>query len=400
MLVNFITQPYADGFDLQAFLTRGLRDSRYQRLDAAVAWAKRSGLRLISSELSQFQARGGAVRFVVGISEGGATAQGLQLVSQLATDAYIFHVPGRTFHSKVYSFSGEDAAMILVGSHNLTRGGLRANFEAGTLVQLDLTIEADGRFLADVQGYVDRLISDTNVCRRLEAATLAAVIRDPRYRIANEDSRRASSDSALGTNDRSGRLFGRSRHPLRSPTAPTQRPASTHSGTGGVAPQPGAPPAPAQPTGVFPPPAVAVVHRWFKDVPASDAQRLPGNSSPSGHLTLTQAGHPIDHATYFRQTFFGTARWRRVSANRERATIQVDVRILGRSFGRLALEVDHNPAFGAGQGNRRTTLRWGPLNGDLRHRVDIRGQCVTIEARADSTFGLTVTSVPTGPFIP
>jgi hypothetical protein len=229
---------------------------------------------------------------------------------------------------------------------------------------------------------------------------VAALVADPRYRIGDEDAARAVSDSALGRERGAGLLFGRSSHQLRSPRMPSTRlrgssPSTPPTTT--VAPRrvhgrsAAGPAQPGQRT---------VVHRWFKQLPLSDAQRLPGSSHPSGHVTLTQARHPIDQAIYFRHTFFGSAAWRRLARGRERATITAHVSIMGRSRGRLSLEVDHNPAFGAGQRNRVSTLRWGAISDYLRTQVNVAGQWLTLEAMSDGTYRLVVAASPVGPFIP
>ncbi len=398
MRANFVTQPYADGFDLETFLRDGLARGAFDKLDVAVAWAKRSGLAPLEHDLRRFRADGGHIRVVVGISEGGATAQGLALAADIATEAYVFHVPGRTFHPKVYAFSGPDMALVFVGSHNLTRGGLTDNFEAATVVELDISCPEDRGFLADITAFVDRLVQDTDVCQRLDVVTLADLVSDPRYRVMDEDARRgrggsSSDDSGEGEDDAGG-LFGSSRHGLRrgrtSGASPSGRGATAAGGSGSL----GVPAAAASSAS-----GPVVQHRWFKQVRRADAQRLAGTSSPSCHMTLTQAGHPISHEDYFRDDFFAAAPWTSVGETRERATIRADVVIMGRSLGRIELQVDHNPDFGAEQGNRSTTLRWGPLNQTLRHEIDITDQWVTIEALSDGTFRIIAAAAPSGSFV-
>ena len=45
--------------------------------------------------------------------------------------------------------------------------------------------------------------------------------------------------------------------------------------------------------------------RWYKKMGSADAQNPPGRkSNPTGHLTLVQFRHPIDHATWFRNVLF------------------------------------------------------------------------------------------------
>ena len=59
----------------------------------------------------------------------------------------IFHNEnGPTFHPKMYVFSNDRNAEVIIGSGNLTRGGLLDNYEASIALTLDLT-DADDRAL-------------------------------------------------------------------------------------------------------------------------------------------------------------------------------------------------------------------------------------------------------------
>ena len=165
MRVHFVAQPFADnGFDLRDFLLRVLADKSINSLDIAVAWAKRSGLRIVEDAFRTFRARGGRIRMIVGISEGGATRQGLEMAVSLTDEAFIFHNPGRTFHPKVYAAYGRTTAEVLVGSHNLTAGGSARNYEAGTLCELNLKDLEDKRYLESVvNGYFEYLLGDSEI---------------------------------------------------------------------------------------------------------------------------------------------------------------------------------------------------------------------------------------------
>src|SRR5436309_3293255 len=100
MDVQFVSQPFADGYDLRDFLKTAEDDQNVTELRASVAWAKRSGLTRVQRSLEAIRGRG-RVQLIVGISEGGATRQGLELALELASDVYVFHDPtGRTFHPK------------------------------------------------------------------------------------------------------------------------------------------------------------------------------------------------------------------------------------------------------------------------------------------------------------
>src|SRR5690554_6131138 len=97
----------------------------YQTLNIVVAFAKNSGVLRIKDALERFRERGGRVNVYVGVDLGGTSYEALTNLL-LHTDALnVVHAEkGQTFHSKIYQFLGAEEGLIIVGSHNLTGGGL------------------------------------------------------------------------------------------------------------------------------------------------------------------------------------------------------------------------------------------------------------------------------------
>jgi hypothetical protein len=136
--------------------------------------------------------------------------------------------------------------------------------------------------------------------------------------------------------------------------------------------------------------------RWNKKLSHADAQHPRGaNTNPTAHLTLVQAGHAIDSATWFRQVLFADLPWGGVPG-KERLTLPMRVSINGTNYGLQDIEVTHTPSFEANQGNRATVLHWGVL-GPVLQGVDLSSQFVTIERGPADEFYLTIDSKPTGP---
>jgi hypothetical protein len=123
-----------------------LANVRWQRLSAAVAYVKRSGVRHIAGPLDEFCARNpGAVDISVGIDQQGSSLEGVQtlfqIVQQHGSRLFVVHdptsSPSPTFHPKIWMFSDGTDRLVLVGSGNLTQGGFFVNYEAGIAVELD-----------------------------------------------------------------------------------------------------------------------------------------------------------------------------------------------------------------------------------------------------------------------
>lgn len=411
MQVRFVAQPFADGRDLRDFVSTVGADEDLMQLDVVVAWAKRSGLSRLQPHLETIRGRGGQTRLIVGIDEGGATRQGLELAKALFDSVHVFHDrSGRTFHPKVYLAAGAASARLLVGSHNATAGGVYFNYEAG--VESELTLPDDQALLESVRDYLARLYGDADLCRELTDAVLAEILGNPRYRIGDEDARRraapplnepeeldADVDVADGAPPAGATpsIFGTSAEPKRTDPgavgAVTKAVPVTNAAAGGAPP-----PAP-------PPPPAPVQKRWFKRLSASDAQHPPtAGSNVTGVLRLVQAGHAINQTNYFRHDFFAPLPWAGTPKPRglfEQTVVPFDVVVAGAHLGIQNLRVDDAAYREAGQGNHTSVLHWDGLTATLIG-ADHTGDYVVLERLADGSYRLEITPQDPGAaaFIP
>lgn len=218
----FVSQPIAGGYDLQEFVENACADLALDHLDFAVAWVKRAGMNGIRPALESFRARGGHIRGVVGISLGGTSRQGLLLARSVCDELYVFHEPARTFHPKVYLGCGGARARTLVGSNNLTSGGLARNYEAAVVSDLDLSDPADKAYFDSVKGFIDGLVSEDELCREATAVFLDRLLASRRYPLLDEDAATGTGEDPVeggrapegdGPEDES--LFGAAKRPMR-----------------------------------------------------------------------------------------------------------------------------------------------------------------------------------------
>lgn len=103
-----------------------------------VAWARRSGVDLLYSALRHHLRH---VTLIVGTSARGTTAEALAHLRLLCHAVYVYHAhPRHTFHPKLYLLDSggprPQSATALIGSSNLTAGGLLQNIEANLTLQL------------------------------------------------------------------------------------------------------------------------------------------------------------------------------------------------------------------------------------------------------------------------
>lgn len=115
-----------------------LASGSYHTVNIAVAFARNSGVLRIKDSLAKFRDGGGIVNVYVGVDLGGTSYEALTAL-RLHTDSLsvVHSEKGQTFHSKIYQFSGEKRGLLVVGSHNLTGGGLWTNFESSLHITID-----------------------------------------------------------------------------------------------------------------------------------------------------------------------------------------------------------------------------------------------------------------------
>jgi HKD family nuclease len=131
MLYN---QPLAHRFGTA--LTNDIESGKWNRIEMAVAWARRSGTQHLEEPFKKFLGRGGFAQITVGVDIENTSAEGLKDLLALEFETHIHHNEAdSTFHPKVYLLETDVAARLIVGSNNLTGAGLFVNTEAG--LQLD-----------------------------------------------------------------------------------------------------------------------------------------------------------------------------------------------------------------------------------------------------------------------
>ena len=125
-------------------VTTCLADPRFDRARFAVAFARKAGVIRVAEALRQLRDRGGRAEVIVGIDHRGTSEEALRLLLESCDQVFVLHEPGSrvTFHPKMYLFDGATSASVLVGSHNLTCGGLELNYEAGIVLEFELPTDS------------------------------------------------------------------------------------------------------------------------------------------------------------------------------------------------------------------------------------------------------------------
>lgn len=141
-----------------------LLDSQdYDTLNIVVAFAKSSGVLRIKESLDEFRKGGGTVNAFLGVDLGVTSYEALTALL-LCTDtlSVVHSEKSQTFHTKIYQFLGKEKGMIVVGSHNLTGGGLWTNFESSAHIPIDISNPDCVGLLEEQKEYFNALSSLTD----------------------------------------------------------------------------------------------------------------------------------------------------------------------------------------------------------------------------------------------
>ena len=154
--MELMNQPFSG--QLGDRLIELLDSADYHTLNVAVAFAKNSGVLRVKDAFSHFRERGGSVNVYVGVDLGGTSYEALTTL-RLHTDSLnvVHSERGQTFHSKIYQFSGEKSGLLVVGSHNLTAGGLWTNFESSVHIPIDGEKAAEAKMSKEMCDYFQEL---------------------------------------------------------------------------------------------------------------------------------------------------------------------------------------------------------------------------------------------------
>ncbi len=186
-----------------------LLDSQdYHTLNIVVAFAKNSGVLRIKDSLARFRERGGTVNAYVGIDLGGTSYEALTALLLHTNSLNVVHSEiGQTFHAKIYQFLGKDKGLLVVGSHNLTGGGLWTNFESSVFIPIDRTSANKVRLVQEMDDYIGQLTSLKDSCMPIGNQSDIEQLLQNGY-IVKEVAQQVRQAKAAAQDETRERLFG------------------------------------------------------------------------------------------------------------------------------------------------------------------------------------------------
>jgi hypothetical protein len=148
------------------------------RVRLAVAYARWEGIGLLSGAIDTFLKRGGLLETIFGAGNGVTTPDALyygllidrQYPGQTWSGFIEDQFSNATFHSKYMEFTFAAETTLIIGSANLSGGGLSRNIETGTLISLPAGDAVEG----SLQRYWDDMVALAAATTPEAIANLAA----------------------------------------------------------------------------------------------------------------------------------------------------------------------------------------------------------------------------------
>lgn len=382
-------------FLLQGFTPETHRDAILNLFDVeevqcviiSVAFANLRGVKLLESALSTYPERTTAF---IGIRNGITTLQGAQHLHGLGVDLYTVDTGTRRiiFHPKIYLVRGAARAKLIIGSANLTPGGLNNNIEAGLVVECDLQDDADRGLVESVEALFHGLPADYP--ENIKAITDAAQL-DAQHRIGllpDEMDAAPPQPSTSGTStseDTTPRIRLQTKSisgEIKAAKRARTRGANT-TGASGAGSRGGE--AEEDRGALDVRDGVELELVWQskeltrRDLNVPVAGR---NTNRTGSINLDKGllEEEVDHRHYFREDVFGALTWLPSTTSVDETYARFHLVIKGVSYGDFDLRIAHTTSTTSRtyeQRNAMTRLSWGPAR-EFVARPDLIGRRLSL----------------------
>ena len=384
-------------FILQGFTTRTHADAvralfdidEIARVILSVAFVSESGVQQLETTIKPHAS---CTVVYAGIRNDITSHQGILALRPLSRDLFVVDTGSRQvlFHPKLYLVRGMARARMVIGSANLTLGGLNNNIEASMMLDFDLSDPTDKATVANIEAELDKLAAGfaQNVLRIANNADVDALLVAGRVvdEMAVRPPKPSGSSGAGGTTDSIPRIKLKVtplRRALKKAKAAVEpKPArATKPAKALAAPMPVVAAAAAAAPG---PQAAGVEYElvWeskpleLRDLNIPDGEK--SNKTGSMNLDKGQLPADVDHRHYFREEIFTQLQWSPTNwPTTEEAHAKFHLVIKGLSYGEFDLRIGHTigtESKSYKQNNAMTRLSWGPVkqyveNPDLKDRT-------------------------------
>lgn len=389
-------------FILQGFTTRTHADvvrelfdvPDIERVVLSVAFVGDDGVRQIEDQLRAYADH---VTVFAGIRNDITSHQALTRLHGIIGDhLHIVDTGSRNviFHPKLYLVRGNARARLVIGSANLTLGGLNNNIEASMMLDFDLTDDGDKGVVDDIEAKLLALPTSypENVIQIRSVSELDELLASGRLidEMAALPPRPTTSTGGGGSSDTVPRItlmvppLRRTLRRARAPGVRTTRARGSRFPTAAAAQVPTAP--------VPVTPGVQLELVWEskpltrRDLTIPDAD----GTHATGSMNLDKGLLPeeVDHRHYFRDDVFPSLTWTSRSPAVDEAFAKFQLVLKNINYGEFDLRLGHTTSTTSRaylQKNAMTRLSWGPMRPYIA-QADLIGRTLELyRDRADPT---------------
>jgi len=342
--IRFLLQGFTAATHLKE-MRRLLACPNPERFLFGVAFVNRAGAERLAQEIGSTSV---PIDFFAGIRNNTTTRQGLERLLEAGIKLHVVDTGAENllFHPKIYLAHGTQEARAIVGSSNLTLGGLHNNIEASMSLDLDIAAKADRKLVQTIESSFDSLLSEHpehvfTICRVEDLRSLQS-----QGRLLDESQTfrpRALPKSVQAETDPLRRLQLKL-PPIRQtiPHAAASKPLGTHAR----------------------PASMALMWR-SKPLTRRDLT-IPDNISThaTGSINLDKGmlEDHVDHRHYFRDSVFSQLSWKPAGPTVDEAYADFALVIGKIDYGIFRLRIAHTTSTSSAayrQKNAMTRLSWG-----------------------------------------
>jgi HKD family nuclease len=326
----------------------------------SVAFVREPGLDALEAAIKPLAPK---ARFFVGVRNDITSIQAVKRLLSLKVELYAVDTGSRSilFHPKLYLAASASKAAVIIGSANLTFGGLHNNIEVSTRVNLDLTNAADKKFRDEVM--------DAFAEMPKTHPQHVFLIKDNKHADELFESGRLADETLIPAPSTTSSVKKGERDDLpRMKLNFSARPRRKVAVVKGAVRKP-AKPAKAAPAVPLPPVSAVRYLVWESKALSERDLNIPTgpNTAATGSMGLKKGAlddDKIDHRHYFREVVFADLTWTPDPPPKkwERAHADFELVIKNLNYGAFNLKLSHltdKKSTSYKQKNFMTQLHWG-----------------------------------------
>ena len=373
--LEIILQGLSQNDDHETVVNELLKTPAMDNFLFSLAFAKENGVDRIKDNLRSVADKS---KVFIGIRNGITSAQSIFSLLKIGIKPYVVDTASNSkmFHPKIYAAYSETRAFVILGSANLTFGGLNQNIEASSFIKLDRSQQPDDDYLQKLVTTITQLpvTYPDHVFQIITPRQVVELLHEGRL----EDERLTRLPITYKTHSDKVR-DGLKPIPTFEKRKPSQNKV-TKIRTEKMAAN----------TGIL---------VWESSPLTERSLNIPqgSNTNITGDINLGQGlMEDIDFQHYFRETVFSDLNWNTNaesgSPHLERATINAEIVIKNISYGIYELEVTHNPKTNTRsykQGNVTTKIKWGEARSLIANR-DLLDRTLRLFKRNSTDFVMVI----------